>query len=259
MAETIVMIHGMWSKPWVWDNYKKFLEKKGYRCVIPTLRYHDINPKDTPDSRLGTTSLLDYAQDLEKEIGKLGEKPILMGHSMGGLLAQMLGSRGLAKALVLLTPASPAGTWPLTPSVVRSFWSVLVRPNFWKRYMRQKYGEAVYSMMHLLPPEEQKAYYAKFVFESGRAASEVGFWFFDPGKASKVDESKITCPILVIAGKQDRITPAWVVRQVARKYKGTAYKEYPDHAHWVLGEPGWQEVAEYAADWLSETLAKGKK
>ena len=106
--------------------------------------------------------------------------------------------------------------------------------------MRQKYGEAVYSMMHLLPPEEQKAYYAKFVFESGRAASEVGFWLFDPGKASKVDESKITCPILVIAGKQDRITQAWVVRQVARKYKGTAYKEYPDHAHWVLGEPGWQ-------------------
>jgi alpha-beta hydrolase superfamily lysophospholipase len=65
--------------------------------------------------------------------------------------------------------------------------------------------------------------------------------------------------VLVIAGKQDRITPAWVVRQVARKYKGTAYKEYPNHAHWVLSEPGWQEVAEYAADWLGKTLAKGKK
>ena len=110
MTETIVMIHGMWGTGWYWENFKRFFEGKGYHCVVPTLRFHDMDPKGLPDPRLGTTSLLDYAADLEKLIRELHATPILMGHSMGGLLAQILGSRGLAKALVLLTPASPHGS-----------------------------------------------------------------------------------------------------------------------------------------------------
>jgi pimeloyl-ACP methyl ester carboxylesterase len=115
MTETIFMIHGMWGGPYLWDNYKSLFEKEGYQCVTTTLRFHDMDPKDTPDPRLGTTSMLDYAADLEHEIRQFGEKPIIMGHSMGGLLAQILGSRGLAKALVLLTPVSPAGIFALKP------------------------------------------------------------------------------------------------------------------------------------------------
>jgi len=84
MGETIVMIHGMWGGPWCWENYKRFFEEKGYRCITPTLRYHDVDPKDPPPPELGTTGLLDYAEDLEKEIRALDEPPIIMGHSMGG-------------------------------------------------------------------------------------------------------------------------------------------------------------------------------
>jgi pimeloyl-ACP methyl ester carboxylesterase len=97
MTETIFMIHGMWGGPWCWKNYKQFFETKNYRCVTTTLRHHDMDPKDLPDPQLGTTSLIDFAEDLEYEIRQLATKPILMGHSMGGLLAQILGSRGLAK------------------------------------------------------------------------------------------------------------------------------------------------------------------
>jgi len=121
MAETIVMIHGMWGSGWYWENFKGFFESKGYRCVIPTLRFHDMDPKAVPDPRLGTTSLLDYAEDLEKLIRELDGKPIIMGHYMGGLLAQILGSRELAQTLVLLTPASPRGIVALKPSVIKSF------------------------------------------------------------------------------------------------------------------------------------------
>ena len=127
MAETIVMIHGMWGGRWAWENYKRFFEQKGYRCVTPTLRFHDMDPNETPNPQLGTTSLLDYAEDLEKEIHNLDTMPILMGHSMGGLLAQILGSRGLAKALILLTPASPRGILALKASVIKSFWSTLTK------------------------------------------------------------------------------------------------------------------------------------
>jgi len=251
VANTILMIHGMWGGPWYWENYRRVFEAEGYRCVATTLPYHDMDPRGAPDPRLGSTSLLDYAAALEREIAQLDEKPILMGHSMGGLLAQMLATRGLARAIVLLTPASPYGIVALTPSVIRSFWSMQTTWGFWRKPMRQTFGEAAYSMLHQLPEREQKQTYEKFVYESGRAAFEIGYWPFDSRGASKVDASRVTCPVLVVAGARDRITPASVVRKVASKYAAVStYKEFENHSHWVVAEPGWQEVAEYAGGWL---------
>jgi pimeloyl-ACP methyl ester carboxylesterase len=180
-----------------------------------------------------------------------------MGHSMGGLLALMLGSRGLARALVLLTPAPPRGIMALTPSSIRGFWSCLTTWGFWRKPCRQTYGEAVNSTMNLLPPEEQKETYDKLVFESGQAASEIGFWFLDRHRASEVDASRITCPVLVIGSAQDRMLPVSIVRKIAAKYRGTAtYREYADHAHKVLLEPGWQKIAEDIDNWLKQVLPK---
>jgi len=255
MGKTLFMIHGMWGAGWNWDLYRGFFEARGYSCVAPTLRYHDMNPRDEPDPRLGTTSLQDYARDLEAEIRRLDDKPVLMGHSMGGLLAQILGSRGLAGALVLLTPASPSGVLALAPSVLKSFSSVLLKWGFWRSPHRLPFEAAVYAMYHLLPSCEQKAVYDRLVYESGRAAAEIGFWPFDLRKASEVEEAKISCPVLVVAGAEDRITPASVVRKVARKYGAvSSYKEFAGQAHWVLGQPGWEQIAEYVAGWLEQKI-----
>lgn len=254
MADTVFMIHGMWGEggAWYWANYRGLFERAGYRCVATTLRFHDMDPQAAPDPRLGTTSLLDYAADLEREVRSLDAAPIIVGHSMGGLLAQILGSRGLARALVLLTPAPPAGINAIRPSVIRSFWSVQTKPGFWKRPMRQTFNEAVYSMLHLLPSDAQREAYGRLVYESGRAAFEIGYWPLDRRHASRVDETRINCPMLVVGGGVDRITPAAVVRRVAHKYRRVAtYKEFANHAHWVVGEPGWEEVAEYVRNWLS--------
>jgi non-heme chloroperoxidase len=253
MREMIVMIHGMWGGGWQWKNFKDFFGEKGYQCFTPTLRHHDVDPKDNPNADLGRTSLLDYARDLENYIRSLDNKPFLMGHSMGGLLAQILATRGLAKGLVLLTPASPAGINALKYSVIKSFWSVLTSWGFWRNPNRLPFEAAVYSMMHLLPENEQKANYERLVYESGRAASEIGFWLFDLRGAAKVDESKVTCPVLVVSGAEDRMTPASVVRKVAKKYlPASTYKEFENHAHWVIGEPGWEEIAEFICDWLNK-------
>jgi pimeloyl-ACP methyl ester carboxylesterase len=253
MAETILMIHGMWGTGSYWENFKDFFEGKGYRCVVPTLRFHDMDPNGVPDPRLGTTSLLDYAEDLEKLIREIHVVPILMGHSMGGLLAQILGGRGLAKALVLLTPASPHGIIALKPSVIKSFWSGLKTWGFWKKSFRQTFAEAEYSMLKMMPPESRRSIYDKFVYESGRAAFEIGFWLFDSKGAARVDESKVTCPVLIVGGEEDRITPVSVTRKIAEKYKRVAtYKEFPNHAHWVIAEPGWQQIAAYIEGWLHE-------
>ena len=259
MSETIFLIHGMWGGPWYWENYKRIFERQGYSCIATTLPFHDMAPDDVPDPRLGTCSLLDYAATVEQKIRRIGLKPIIIGHSMGGLLAQILGSRGLAKALVLLTPSSPAGIMCLKFSVMKSFWSAQTRWGFWRKPMRQTFDEATYSMLHLCPVTDQKEIYDRFVYESGRAAFETGYWFFDRQGASRVDESKVTCPMLVIAGAEDRITPASVVRRVAKKYQAVAtYREFDNHAHWVVAEPGWQEIAEYVTAWMEQVVpAKG--
>ena len=257
MAETIVMIHGMFGGAWCWEKYKGFFEEKGYHCITPTLRFHDMAPNEFPDPQLGTVSLLDYVEDLQNEINKLHGLPIVMGHSMGGLLAQIIGSRGLAKVLVLLTPASPRGIMALRPSVIRTFWSAQTKYGFWKKPFRLTFKEVVYSMLQLMSVEDQKELYDRFVFGSGRAASEIGYWFFDRKRAAEVDELKISCPVLVIAAGQDKATPTSVARKIANKYRTVStYKEFTSHSHWVIAEPGWQEIAEYVSDWLNQVLSE---
>lgn len=247
MKQNIVMIHGMWGGGWYWEKYKNYFTEKGYQCHTPYLRYHDVDPNAEPDPRLGTTSLLDYAQDLEDYINKkeFDERPILMGHSMGGLLAQVLGARGIASALVLLTPASPSGIFALKFSVIKTFQPLLFKWGFWEKPHALPFENAVYGIMHLMSTSDQKNHYDQCVHESGKAATEIAFWH----QAARVDESEVNCPVLVVAGKEDRITPASVVKKVAKKY-GANYKCFDRHAHMVVCEPGWEDVAEFTWAWL---------
>lgn len=253
MSGTIFMIHGMWGTSRDWDDYRTFFQARGYRCITPNLPGHDTAPGAAPDPRLGTLSLLDYADVLERQIRQLDQKPIIMGHSMGGLLAQILGARGLARALVLLTPAAPAGLLTLTPSVIRCFWRYALRWRFWDRPYLPRFRDAAWSTLNLLPAEGQREAYARYVPESGRAIFEIGCWPLYRGKATTVDASRVTCPMLVIGGGLDRITPASVVRKVAARYGAVStYREFAGHAHWVLGEPGWEAVAGFTAQWLHQ-------
>jgi len=250
MPKTLFFVHGMWGGGWYWEPFKAYFEKLGYRCLAPYLRHHDIAPGKPPPPELGETSLLDYAKDLEQEIKALNEKPIIIGHSMGGLLAQILASRNLAKAAVLITPAAPSGIVALTWSVFKGFSEVLFRWNFWKKPHRLSYEKAVYATMEKLPEDERRYIYDRCVWESGRVTAEIGFWFCGV-KGAQVDETKVKCPVLVISGAEDKITPARVVRKVANKYAPNFhYMEMGGHAHWIIREPGWENVADSIHDWL---------
>jgi len=248
--ETIMMIHGMWGAGRFWNNYVDYFKRKGYECLSPTLPLHDENSNEASLSSIGTTSLLEYVEFLEKEIRKMDKPPILVGHSMGGLLAQKLGALGLAKKLVLIAPAPPSGINALKYSVIKSFSNILMTWGFWRKPHRLTFEKSVYSMLHLMSAEEQKKVYDSFVFESGKAMFEIGYWYVDSKKVAKVNETEITCPVLVVSGAEDRITPVTVVRKVAKKYNAT-YKEFQNHAHWIVSEPDWEDVAGYIFDWLS--------
>lgn len=255
MTPPIVMIHGMMSRDRHWDLYKRYFAGRGYDVHTPTLRHHDIAPADPAPAGLGATSLLDYAADLEALIAGLDRKPILMGHSMGGLLTQILAARGQAEMAVLLTPASPRGIIALTPSVVRTFLAPLSRWGFWCKPFRLSFGAARYGMLNVFDDAGARALYDTMVHESGRAAAEIAYWMFDRRRATEAVTDAVRCPMLVIGAKRDRTTPASVVRKVARRYGPRAtYREFPDNGHWVLSEPGWQTIAESCEKWIRQNL-----
>ncbi|MEJ0044311.1 MAG: alpha/beta fold hydrolase [Rhizomicrobium sp.] len=108
----ILMIHGAFCGPWAFEKFRKPFEAAGYRVHAPPLRFHEHGA--SANRALGTTSLVDYANDLAKFIEGLEAPPVLLGHSLGGLLAQMLAAKGLARALVLLAPSPPWGVLPST-------------------------------------------------------------------------------------------------------------------------------------------------
>lgn len=252
MKKTVFMIHGMASGQWAWDNYRRVLETAGYTCIAVTLPYHNTDPSAAADPKLGTASLLDYAAAVEQQIRALPEKPIIIGHSMGGLIAQMLASRDLAQAAILITPAPPAGILALTPSVLKTFAPIIGRWNFWKKSFRFPQHTAQYAILNRLSPAQQAAEYASFVPESGRAAFEIGYWIIDRKHATRVNAKKVTCPILVIGATEDRITPVSVVKQVAKKYSTATYRQYDQHAHMIMIEDGWRSVADDVVAWLAQ-------
>ncbi|WP_430462863.1 alpha/beta hydrolase [Thalassolituus sp. LLYu03] len=253
----IVFIHGMWCGPEVFEPYERFFCERGYECHRPALRHHE--PLNNGLPALGRTSLKDYADDLEVFIRTLPQKPVLIGHSMGGLLVQMLCARDLVAKAVLLCPASPAGIHALSPSVVRSFMGVMARWGFWKKPNKLSPTAARYALFNKLSPQAAQDAYLQMRYESGRAAFEIGFWLIDPNKTTVVNPASVQQPMLVVSGDDDHITPATINKKVAARYRHAQYRSYPNHAHWLIAEPGWEKIANDVALWLeNEPYATAK-
>jgi pimeloyl-ACP methyl ester carboxylesterase len=261
LKENVVFIPGMWGTARCWDGFKPYFDERRFVCRPVTLPWHDQKEKGSQADweRLGEASLTEYVEALRKQLELLTPKPIVIGHSMGGWIAQKLAAEGLVKAAVLLAPAPPAGIRALDIPILWRFW----RPHLWAilraQPMRPTFKRASYAMLHCLPPDKQQAVFNNFVFESGRAAREIGLpWIYIVKKPSAVDQSKVTCPMLIMAGTEDRITPVRVARRVAAKYAGAAYRECPGRAHWLMDEPGHEEVFDHLLRWLEEhVLTRG--
>jgi len=254
MARLAVLIHGMWGTSDVWRNWRPLLEARGWRTLAPSLRHHDA-PPEMPPAVLGATGLLDYVADLEASIRSLPEKPIVIGHSMGGLLALLLCAKGLARAGVLLTPAPPSSVIAIRPSNLLAFARIQMNWGWWYKPHRATLAEALSHTFNTTDPAEGAAIHAGFVHESGRALFEIALPWLDGTKAATIDPSQVTTPLLFVAAERDQLVPPDVVRRTAKQYAHVAqYAEYPGQGHWVLGQPGWERVAEEAATWLDSKV-----
>ncbi|HEY5047176.1 MAG TPA: alpha/beta hydrolase [Rhizomicrobium sp.] len=250
----VVMIHGAFCGGWAFEPWQTLFEAQGYSTYAPTLRYHDRGTH--PPAELGTTSMLDYAADLERALDAIGSAPVLVGHSLGGLLAQMLAARRPLRALVLLAPSAPWGMTPSTPFEFLSSQALYLADGFWKTAIKPRHWIAAANALDLLARDERDAVFARFVPESGLATFETMQWMFDRKRATRVEARAVTCPILCLAGRRDRVNPPATVRRLARRYGGRArYEELSNHSHWLIGEPGWQKIAGGILMWLERVLA----
>lgn len=247
----VVMIHGMWCVGDIWDSFRQPFEAAGYTVHTPTLRHHALG---APHPELGTTSLRDYVNDLADFINALPERPILIGHSMGGLLTQLLVSKGLAKAAILLCSAPPRGVFPIRLSMLPATTRIFTTPGFWRKPCRLNKHEARYAVFNVIDESEAAQRAADLVYESGRAASEIVLAMFQPHGAAHVDFTANSIPVLSIAGGRDRIVPSSVCSKNAQLYgQRCTYREYPSHGHFIIGEPGWQHVANDCLAWMQPT------
>lgn len=243
----VVLTHGMWAKGRCMDRVRAHFEAAGHRVLSPTLPWHDVAPGDAPPAALATASLLDYCDALETEIsGALGterQDAILIGHSMGGLLAQKLAARGLGGCLVCLAPAPAAGSFPFLPGPTRIFLPAVLRWNFHRKLQQPDWPAARRFVFNGVPEEEARREFAESVPESGRVLFELGFWFLDGENAAAVNRDRIRMPVLIVVGSEDRITPPAWARAAARGFEGRArYQELPGFGHWLIGEPALSHV-----------------
>lgn len=256
MSRTILMIHGYGMAGDSWDPVADTFRKAGYAVETPTIR-PALRTAGPPSPDLAGLSLADYVAELSAAAAvtaaRDGVKPIVFGHSMGGLIAQKLAESGLASGIVLFAPASPAdarGKPKLSP-IITFLNAVLTQGGAPKPVKMWKTGFK-FGVVNAVPAARHDALYAKAVYDSGRVLQDLAYPDRDPSRTVHVDAAKVTVPVLVLAGARDRTTPVEDVRLVGRKYAGADYREYPDHAHWLIDEPGSDALLATVQSWLSE-------
>ncbi|MGH8447336.1 MAG: alpha/beta hydrolase [Solimonas sp.] len=250
MSYPVVLIHGMWCTGASWKRVADILTPRGYDCHAPSLPAHD----DSTDQPLQVRrkSLRDYLAFLEAYVAaqNFDRPPVIVGHSMGGLLAQQLAARTDPLALVLLTPAAPRGINPLTPAVIGAFAPWMFGGTFWRNPHKPGFAHAQTYAFNGVPPDRHRGLYESMVHESGRASFELGMWQLDFSRASAVDAAKVRCPVYAVSCGKDRLTPASVVRKVVRRYPQAAQRYYPERGHWVIDDEETEEMMHAICGWL---------
>lgn len=262
MNTPVVLIHGMWCTGGDWKRVRELLEPRGYRCHAPTLPAHE--PTADQPLRVDNRSLREYLDYLEQYIREqdFPTPPILIGHSMGGLLAQQLAARIPVFAVVLLTPAAPWGINAAGLANLAPFSRVLARWGFWRRPYKFSREAAAAYVYNGLSPERQKICYERMVHESGRVAYEIGLWWADWGKTTSVDADAVRCPVYVVSCGADRLTPAFAVRKVAGLYPQATHRHYPERGHWVIDDDETEEMIHGVCGWLrplEQRAARGQQ
>jgi non-heme chloroperoxidase len=258
----VVLIHGLWVLPSSWDRWTDFFKQAGYAPLTPdwpddpaTVAAARANP-----SVLAKKTLGQIAEHTTEVVDALDDKPVLMGHSTGGLLAQMLAGRGLAAATVAIDPGVFRGVLPLPLSVLKGVGLFLINPLNRGRAITLTPEQFNYSWANALDEDEAKELYETYhVAGSGIALAQMGNANLNPWTEAKVDtENPDRGPLLIIDGEKDHTVP-WAIAHAAYKRQRrnpgvTEIVKIPNRGHALTIDHGWREVAQTALDFVERTL-----
>ena len=256
-SKTIVFIHGLFLNNHSWDAWKTFFEGQGYTCYAPANPKHQGTPAElraNPPKGLENVQFEDWIHNLESFIDALPEKPILIGHSFGGLTAQKLVESGRAEAAILISSAPPKGTITFNPSFIRAN-NPVINPFKGKTVYNPKEGTYKkwfhFAIANTMTREESDAQFEQFAVPESRQTHRASLQ-----RVAKIDTKKPHVPLLFLGGLKDIIVPNVLVRKTIKKYTHENSildsKFYEGKDHFICGAPGWEEVAEDCLDWLSK-------
>jgi pimeloyl-ACP methyl ester carboxylesterase len=256
MTKNIILIHGMWANNELLSCWKKHFEQNGYNCITPNLPGHN---KDD-NYKIGNYSFNDFVDFVASEIENLEEKPVIIGHSMGGLIAHKLAEKGLAAKAVLLTPATQRGIFNFNTESVSGFLPIVLTPFFWRKGINPDKKGFDYICSEV-PEHVRSKIFKNLVAESGKAFFEISMWALDFNKSTQINNSKITCPVLQIAAEKDRIISKEVLskqaEEIKSKVKDFEFILYPEHGHGIIWENGWDKVADDIISWIEDRSGQG--
>ena len=255
---TIVLIHGLWLTPLSWEHWIDRYEGLGYRVIVPTWPGMDADIEDLrrdPSAMVGV-GITEITDRYDGIVRALDTPPIIMGHSFGGAVTQLLLDRGLGSVGVAISPAPVKGVLRLPVAALRSSFPVLRNPLNRKRAVPLTPKQFHYGFTNTMSEEESRAVYERYhVPGPGRVLFQAATANLNPRAATKVDfKSETRAPLLVVGGGKDHTVPASLAKEAATRQSkarsDTEYKVYPGRPHFP-GAPGWEEVADYALDWAT--------
>lgn len=241
------MVHGAFCGGWAFDAFRQPFEAAGHEVLALDLPGHGAKPDRGLLSRV---SMADYAKVVAEACRKAGEPPILIGHSLGGLVAQLAATRCQISAMILLAPSAPWGVPGSTLEEGASAVSLYALGPFWSMAVDPDYGLAAQYSLDRFPSADRRAMFAKMSPESGRALWETLNWWLDPFMTTMAPAHRIGAPVLAVAGGKDLIHPPVTVRQTAARIDGEILV-FEQMSHWLIGEPGWEDVADACLRWLA--------
>jgi alpha-beta hydrolase superfamily lysophospholipase len=252
-AKTIVFIHGMYMNPISWEEWMTYFSNKGYECFAQAWPGRDQPVEELrkkyPDPKLGKLTLSDITENLKEFIKSLPEKPILIGHSMGGLIVQLLLQKDLAAAGVAIDSAPPMGVLTTKWSFLKSNLPHITPFVSQASPIEMSFQRFQYTFVNGLPLPEQKAAYERYVVPESRRVPRESL-------TARIDFRKPHPPLLLIAGSADHLIPASLNKTNFNRYKSstsvTVFKEFPGRTHFIIGQKNWEEVANYILGWMNE-------
>jgi pimeloyl-ACP methyl ester carboxylesterase len=252
-TKTIVLIHGAWVTPQCWSLFRAAYESQGYRCIAPAWPGLD-RPVDelrlSLDPAFARTTIKSLVDHYDRIVQALPEPPVLIGHSFGGLIVQMLADRGLGAAAVAIDPGPPRWVLP-SLAAVRSALPVLLAWRGWRRVLSMSFKSFASTFANALPLDEQRPTYDQHVVPApGRIYFQAALGL---GNAVNFANPKRP-PLLLIAGEDDRTSTPSMARAMHKKHSRSPVRvdliRFPGRSHWLIAEPGWQDVAGKALEWV---------